>query len=186
MLVNELVDFSSCPGANHRTWRHTVCKRLLWVRCVLPFGISNHTLTNQPSDHRRGKGECHYVCVYSGSLQGCTGGHLMANMKAASFSSKLCHRHYTIIGTMIYRYNICLGKSGIWLNLHVFPFKQVRFNPNLYQDGKVCLSILNTWHGRPEEKWNPQTSSLLQVQDGFSHCSLIYTYGRVEKNTQGR
>lgn len=28
---------------------------------------------------------------------------------------------------------------------------------------QVCLSILNTWHGRPEEKWNPQTSSFLQV-----------------------
>jgi len=40
---------------------------------------------------------------------------------------------------------------------------QVRFNPNLYNDGKVCLSVLNTWHGRPEEKWNAQTSSFLQV-----------------------
>ncbi|VDO51963.1 unnamed protein product, partial [Onchocerca flexuosa] len=39
----------------------------------------------------------------------------------------------------------------------------VRFNPNLYNDGKVCLSVLNTWHGRPEERWNPETSSLLQV-----------------------
>lgn len=39
---------------------------------------------------------------------------------------------------------------------------EVRFNPNLYQDGKVCLSILNTWEGRPEEKWNPYCS-LLQV-----------------------
>ena len=26
-----------------------------------------------------------------------------------------------------------------------------RFNPNLYRDGKVCLSILNTWSG---EKWS--------------------------------
>lgn len=26
-----------------------------------------------------------------------------------------------------------------------------RFNPNLYRDGKVCLSILNTWTG---EKWS--------------------------------
>lgn len=26
-----------------------------------------------------------------------------------------------------------------------------RFNPNLYKSGKVCLSILNTWHG---EQWN--------------------------------
>jgi len=39
---------------------------------------------------------------------------------------------------------------------------EVRFNPNLYQDGKVCLSILNTWEGRPEEKWNPYCS-MLQV-----------------------
>ncbi len=28
----------------------------------------------------------------------------------------------------------------------------IRFNPNLYQDGKVCLSILGTWPGDP---WNP-------------------------------
>ncbi|CDW54780.1 ubiquitin conjugating enzyme family protein [Trichuris trichiura] len=39
---------------------------------------------------------------------------------------------------------------------------ELRFNPNLYQDGKVCLSILNTWEGRPEEKWNPYCS-LLQL-----------------------
>lgn len=32
---------------------------------------------------------------------------------------------------------------------------------------QVCLSILNTWHGRPEEKWNPQTSSFLQVSYFF-------------------
>ncbi|GMT32399.1 hypothetical protein PFISCL1PPCAC_23696, partial [Pristionchus fissidentatus] len=38
----------------------------------------------------------------------------------------------------------------------------VRFNPNLYNDGKICLSILGTWEGRPEEKWNPYCS-LLQV-----------------------
>ena len=38
----------------------------------------------------------------------------------------------------------------------------VRFNPNLYNDGKICLSILGTWEGRPEEKWNP-FCSLLQV-----------------------
>ncbi|VDN51966.1 unnamed protein product [Dracunculus medinensis] len=38
----------------------------------------------------------------------------------------------------------------------------VRFNPNLYNDGKICLSILGTWEGRPEEKWNPYCS-LLQI-----------------------
>ena len=37
---------------------------------------------------------------------------------------------------------------------------RVRFNPNLYACGKVCLSLLGTWSG---EKWIPNTSTLLQV-----------------------
>lgn len=37
---------------------------------------------------------------------------------------------------------------------------KVRFNPNLYKDGKVCLSLLNTWSG---PSWDPKTSTLLQV-----------------------
>ena len=49
------------------------------------------------------------------------------------------------------------------INLATTGNNTVRFNPNLYQDGKVCLSILNTWNGRPEERWNGQVSSLLQV-----------------------
>ncbi|KAI6191419.1 putative ubiquitin-conjugating enzyme protein 17 [Aphelenchoides bicaudatus] len=48
----------------------------------------------------------------------------------------------------------------------------IRFNPNLYADGKVCLSLLGTWEGRQEERWNPQTSSLLQVL--VSIQSLIF------------
>ena len=27
---------------------------------------------------------------------------------------------------------------------------KTRFNPNMYLDGKVCLSILNTWHDGPQ------------------------------------
>ncbi|NWH73789.1 BIRC6 protein, partial [Piaya cayana] len=59
------------------------------------------------------------------------------------------------------------------VNLETTGGHSVRFNPNLYNDGKVCLSILNTWHGRPEEKWNPQTSSFLQVSVLVSVQSLI-------------
>lgn len=55
------------------------------------------------------------------------------------------------------------------INLETTGRHTVRFNPNLYNDGKVCLSVLNTWHGRPEEKWNAQTSSFLQVSI-HSHC----------------
>mmetsp|Transcript_20704 Transcript_20704/g.79382 ORF Transcript_20704/g.79382 Transcript_20704/m.79382 type:complete len:213 (-) Transcript_20704:188-826(-) len=39
----------------------------------------------------------------------------------------------------------------------------VRFNPNLYKCGKVCLSLLGTWGGAADEQWNAQTSTLLQV-----------------------
>jgi ubiquitin-conjugating enzyme E2 O len=38
-----------------------------------------------------------------------------------------------------------------------------KLNPNLYEDGKVCLSLLGTWSGRGVEVWDPARSSLLQV-----------------------
>lgn len=55
--------------------------------------------------------------------------------------------------------------SPMLINLETTGRHTVRFNPNLYNDGKVCLSVLNTWHGRPEEKWNAHTSSFLQVNN---------------------
>eukprot|EP01080_Neovahlkampfia_damariscottae_P002281 gene2281-2454_t len=39
-----------------------------------------------------------------------------------------------------------------------------RLNPNLYENGKVCLSLLGTWEGRDScEVWNPKNSNVLQV-----------------------
>ena len=38
-----------------------------------------------------------------------------------------------------------------------------RFNPNLYSNGKVCLSLLGTWRGQSTENWDPKISTLLQV-----------------------
>ncbi|KAK3576772.1 hypothetical protein CHS0354_014586 [Potamilus streckersoni] len=60
-----------------------------------------------------------------------------------------------------------------YINLETTGNHTVRFNPNLYNDGKVCLSILNTWHGRPEEKWNSQTSSFLQVLVSIQSLILV-------------
>lgn len=68
-----------------------------------------------------------------------------------------------------------------------------RFNPNLYRDGKVCLSILNTWSG---EKWSSCQSIstiLLNLQmvlnetpllnepgiDKKSHSNLIKEYTEI-------
>lgn len=39
----------------------------------------------------------------------------------------------------------------------------LRLNPNLYESGKVCLSLLNTWMGTGTEVWNPENSTILQV-----------------------
>jgi ubiquitin-protein ligase len=46
---------------------------------------------------------------------------------------------------------------------------QVRFNPNLYNCGKVCLSLLGTWEG---ERWDAQHSNINQVIQSI--CYLIF------------
>ncbi len=49
---------------------------------------------------------------------------------------------------------------------------KVRFNPNLYNCGKVCLSLLGTWSGQKGESWNKDASTFLQVL--ISIQSLIF------------
>eukprot|EP01119_Soliformovum_irregulare_P016147 TRINITY_DN463_c0_g1_i1.p1 TRINITY_DN463_c0_g1~~TRINITY_DN463_c0_g1_i1.p1 ORF type:complete len:692 (-),score=204.00 TRINITY_DN463_c0_g1_i1:151-2226(-) len=58
------------------------------------------------------------------------------------------------------------------VNLQTTGGGSVRFNPNLYNCGKVCLSLLGTWEGGTNEKWNEKTSTLLQVM--VSIQSLIF------------
>lgn len=45
---------------------------------------------------------------------------------------------------------------------HYISYCSDRLNPNLYEDGKVCVSLLGTWSGRESEVWGPN-STLLQV-----------------------
>ena len=42
------------------------------------------------------------------------------------------------------------------VNLMTTGNAAVRFNPNLYNCGKVCLSLLGTWSGSASENWNPK------------------------------
>ena len=42
--------------------------------------------------------------------------------------------------------------------------RKVSFNPNLYADGKVCLSILGTWDGPGWSAANTLYSTLLSIQ----------------------
>jgi len=49
-----------------------------------------------------------------------------------------------------------------------------RFNPNLYADGKVCLSLLGTWHsGEASHKWQPASSSLYQVTTAYPAIQVV-------------
>ncbi|XP_041473241.1 (E3-independent) E2 ubiquitin-conjugating enzyme-like isoform X2 [Lytechinus variegatus] len=46
--------------------------------------------------------------------------------------------------------------------VHYLSFCSGRLNPNLYSDGKVCLSLLGTWTGKGNEMWT-SSSNLLQL-----------------------
>jgi ubiquitin-protein ligase len=67
-----------------------------------------------------------------------------------------------------------------------------RFNPNLYDNGKVCLSLLGTWSGSGGESW---TSSSTMLQVLISIQSLIFCeepyfnepgYERDRNNAKGK
>merc|ERR1719359_1606943 len=59
------------------------------------------------------------------------------------------------------------------VNLQTTGGGSVRFNPNLYSCGKVCLSLLGTWQGDQEESWSPQYSSVLQLLISIQSLILI-------------
>ena len=46
-------------------------------------------------------------------------------------------------------------------------------NPNLYEEGKVCLSILGTWAGDKSESWSPARSSILQALVSIQGLVLV-------------
>jgi len=47
---------------------------------------------------------------------------------------------------------------------------RVRFNPNLYKNGKVCLSLLGTWAG---PGWDAKHSTILQVLLSIQSLILV-------------
>ena len=59
------------------------------------------------------------------------------------------------------------------VNLQTTGGGSVRFNPNLYHCGKVCLSLLGTWQGDQGEQWHAQTSTLLQVLMSIQALILV-------------
>lgn len=64
---------------------------------------------------------------------------------------------------------------------------KIRFNPNLYRNGKVCLSILNTWDGPGWSPCNTISTVMLSIlglvmtkdpirnEPGFNDCKEIHS-----------
>ncbi|KAL8652714.1 MAG: hypothetical protein Q9226_004152 [Calogaya cf. arnoldii] len=50
---------------------------------------------------------------------------------------------------------------------------RIKFNPNLYANGKVCLSLLGTWPGGPETKWQPYKSTIASVLVSIQAMILV-------------
>ena len=47
-----------------------------------------------------------------------------------------------------------------------------RLNPNLYENGKVCVSLLGTWSGKGSEKWTTN-SNMLQLLVSIQGLILV-------------
>ncbi|ESK87451.1 ubiquitinating enzyme [Moniliophthora roreri MCA 2997] len=77
-------------------------------------------------------------------------------------------------------------------NLRTTGKGTVRFNPNLYNCGKVCLSLLGTWSGSADEQWKPGKSTIFQVLISIQSMILVECpyfnepgFGQVDPNNQG-
>ncbi|RWS17012.1 hypothetical protein B4U79_09866 [Dinothrombium tinctorium] len=56
--------------------------------------------------------------------------------------------------------------------VHYYSFCSKRLNPNLYEDGLVCLSLLGTWTGSGTELWS-SNSNLLQLLLSIQSLILV-------------
>ncbi|XP_068204113.1 (E3-independent) E2 ubiquitin-conjugating enzyme UBE2O isoform X3 [Palaemon carinicauda] len=75
---------------------------------------------------------------------------------------------------------------------HYVTYCSDKLNPNLYEDGKVCISLLGTWSGKGTEVWTSQ-SNLLQVIISIQGLILVSEpyfneagYERQKGTQQGR
>jgi len=56
--------------------------------------------------------------------------------------------------------------------VHYISYVADKLNPNLYEDGKVCVSLLGTWSGKGTETWTPN-SNMLQLLVSIQGLILV-------------
>lgn len=48
-------------------------------------------------------------------------------------------------------------------HFHSWTDGRGRINPNLYEDGTICISLLGTWPGDEKDTWSAKGSTMLQI-----------------------
>ncbi|XP_066927802.1 (E3-independent) E2 ubiquitin-conjugating enzyme UBE2O-like isoform X2 [Clytia hemisphaerica] len=69
-------------------------------------------------------------------------------------------------------------------NVHYHAFCTDRLNPNLYQEGKVCVSLLGTWTGKGNETWTSKSTVhqlLLSIQGLILNAEPYFNEAGYEK-----
>ncbi|MED6174158.1 hypothetical protein PIB30_066310 [Stylosanthes scabra] len=69
------------------------------------------------------------------------------------------------------------------VQFHSFGY---HLNPNLYHNGMVCLSLLNTWHGNSSHMWNPRASTLLQPFFNEPYVGFLLGLARAFSQSRSR
>lgn len=72
---------------------------------------------------------------------------------------------HALYGVLQLTINLKASEYCLWNAMQLVHYYSggLRLNPNLYECGKVCLSLLNTWSGSKSELWTPGKSTILQV-----------------------
>jgi ubiquitin-protein ligase len=107
---------------------------------------------------------------------------LPPNMTVLGYESRMDLMRAVMVGPHGTPYADCLFVFDIELPVDKYPLEPPkvhfwsfgeRLNPNLYESGKVCLSLLGTWSGDQNEQWNPAKSSILQVLVSLQALVLV-------------
>ncbi|KAJ1347238.1 E2/E3 hybrid ubiquitin-protein ligase ube2o [Parelaphostrongylus tenuis] len=94
------------------------------------------------------------------------------NIHVHAFANRLDVLHVLIIGPagtpfettpFFFKFKLPYDYPERPPNVTYVAYSQEQLNPNLYQNGKVCTSLLGTWSGKGVETWDPKKSNLLQV-----------------------
>ena len=112
-----------------------------------------------------------YVCLFGSTVL-----HVLQPVSFPSYRTCVCMRIIVFVcqdllsvlidgpvGTpyedCVFLFDVCLPQDYPLSPplLHYLSFSGDRLNPNLYVDGKVCVSLLGTWYGKVMWQGTPET-----------------------------